>query len=548
MQFNKYIEMKFALLILIAVAFCYTGYAQQKVKDKPNIIFIIADDLNDCVEGLGGHPQAKTPNMDRLAKQGVRFTNAHCNYPMCSQSRASMMAGLYPSTTGAFGFTQAAKFRENPGLKSSVTLIEHLANNGYLVFGTGKIFHGDGSEWNRKNMKFGVHHDFGPWPWNGVHPPKGKYYQKLQHPGLPKELNWDAAFGPLSDIPEYKPDSIRNIPGYKGWFMRGKPFKYVSDDDRDLMSDELSAQWAKSVLREDHKKPFFLGVGFVRTHSPLYAPKKYFDMFPLDEIVLPPYKENDLEDCAEILWNVKREKRAGGAATLYGHEKCQIYKDAGLWKKWIQAYLACVAYLDDQVGVVLDALEESPYKDNTIIILTSDHGFHMGEKDWIFKHTVWEEATRVPFIVVDPRNRNRGMECKQAISLIDIYPSVVDFCGLPKEPNKSGNGIPLDGFSIKPLVDDPKNGNWDGPSVALIALAPNETHMSKSIMGEVDRQHYAVRSERWRYVLCNNGEEELYDHKNDPNEWTNLASDIKYRGVKNKLKDELLFLTKRNGE
>jgi arylsulfatase A-like enzyme len=140
------------------------------------------------------------------------------------------------------------------------------------------------------------------------------------------------------------------------------------------------------------------------------------------------------------------------------------------------------------------------------------------------------------------------MECKQAISLIDIYPSVVDFCGLPKEPNKSGNGIPLDGFSIKPLVDDPKNGNWDGPSVALIALAPNETHMSKSIMGEVDRQHYAVRSERWRYVLCNNGEEELYDHKNDPNEWTNLASDIKYRGVKNKLKDELLLLKKRNGE
>lgn len=537
---KKQVKGMMFLLSFLMMFFCCTGYSEQQTETKPNILFIIADDLNDTVAGLGGYPSAKTPNIDRLVKQGVSFTNAHSNYPLCSPSRASMISGLYPSTTGCFGFEQAVEFRDNPILKDSVTLIEHLAQNGYDVFGKGKILHHQAEgEWDRKNVTFGVRYDQGPWPWNGVHPTK-----RLPHPSLPAALNWDAAFGPLSNIPEYKPDNENNIPGYKGWYIQGKPFKYVDDDDRDLMSDELSAQWAKSIIEEEHTKPFFLGVGFVKPHSPLYAPKKYFDMFPLEDIELPPYKENDLEDCAEILWK-PTDKRAGGAATIYGHEKFRIYKNAGLWKKWIQAYLACVAYIDDQVGVVLDALEESPYKDNTIIILTSDHGFHMGEKDWIFKHTIWEEATRVPFIVVDPRNKNRGMECEQPISLVDIYPTVIDFCGLPTEPNKKGNGIPLDGFSIKPLLDDPINGIWEGPSVALIALAPNETHLQESVVGAVNKQHYAVRSKRWRYVLCSNGEEELYDHKNDPQEWTNLASNTEYQGVKQELKKELLLLTKR---
>ena len=202
-----------------------------------------------------------------------------------------------------------------------------------------------------------------------------------------------------------------------------------------------------------------------------------------------------------------------------------------MWKRWIQAYLACVAFVDDQVGKVLAALEASPYAKNTIVIVTSDHGFHMGEKDYLFKDSAWEESCRVPLVVYAPGVTQPGTRCNHPVSLIDLYPTLIDLCGLSKNPNADTNGYPLDGHSIRPFLKNPHRGHWKGPPVAL------------SVIGGWGRTlNFSVRSRDWRYVLCENGEEELYDHTSDPHEWTNLAKDPEYAQTKKKLQKQLLKL------
>jgi iduronate 2-sulfatase len=294
------------------------------------------------------------------------------------------------------------------------------------------------------------------------------------------------------------------------------------------MPDELSAKFAADVLTRKHDKPFFLGVGFIRPHTPMYVPKKYFDMFPLDEIQLPPYKEDDLKDCEEFKHLVFK----------YGFQRHELYLKYGgveMWKRCVQAYLACVAFADEQVGKVLDALEKSPYANNTIIVFTSDHGFHMGEKSYNFKLTNWEVSTRVPFIVAAGGIARKEEKCHHPVSLLDIYPSLIDLCNLPENPNAGANNQPLDGHSIKPFLLDPANGKWQGPPVVLTAIySQDETN------GQV--YHYSVRSKDFRYTLYSNDAEELYDHRNDPHEWHNLAKDENYNHVKVELRRRLLGL------
>jgi arylsulfatase A-like enzyme len=309
--------------------------------------------------------------------------------------------------------------------------------------------------------------------------------------------------------------------------MYKRPFRYVDEDDRDRMPDELCADWAAEILHSRHQGPFFLGVGFSRPHIPLYAPKKYFDMFPLERIEFPPYLSNDTDDCARALL----------LGDPKGLEKFRLLHAAGgeeMWKRWIQAYLACVAFVDDQAGKVLRALESGPHARNTIVILTSDHGFHMGEKDYIFKNSLWEESTRVPLVVAMPDGMSAGRRCDAPVSLIDMYPSVLDLCGLPGDPNSGAGGRRLDGHSIRPFLEDPQQGKWSGPEVALTQLGGGE------------RAHHTVRGRRWRYTLCSNGEEELYDHSADPHEWKNLAADPAHKEVKQRLKAELLRMTGRS--
>jgi arylsulfatase A-like enzyme len=513
-----------------------------KPAKKPNIILLVCDDLNDSLQGFGGHPQAKTPNLDRLRHQGVAFFHAYTNVPLCGPSRASFLSGLYPHTTGYYSNKNNwRRMRQCPKLKDAVTIMEHFWNHGYDVYGSGKINHNldeepavykkqDGTPTYAGNL------NWGPWPWDG----KSKEgYGGRVHPSLPKSFGVDVMFAPLSDVPSFPPDPDRGIPGYTGWRLNHKPFRYVSETDRDLMPDERSARYAAKVIAEKHDAPYLLCVGFNRPHAPLIAPKRFFDMFPVDSLKLPNLKKDDLDDCAKIL--ARDSKIATGK---HGFQNFRAVMDGGglpMLKRWLQAYLACVAFADAQIGVVLDALEKSPDRDNTYVLFVSDNGYHFGEKETLFKMTLWEEAGRIPFIVAGP-GLARGGECILPVSLIDLYPTMIDLCGLPKDPNKNTNHLPLDGHSLKPLLIDPRHASWDGPKVALTEIA-NDVGNPKPEDIRPSRHHYAVRSERFRYILCNNGEEELYDHWEDPSEWTNLANDPKYQKTKQALRKQILTLT-----
>ena len=499
---------------------CASVKAEEAKKGKPNVLFIIIDDLNDWALHPVGHPKAKTPNIDRLREKSVSFTNAHAPVPVCGPSRKCLFSGLYPQTINDYGF---GEWKSNPVLKDCVPVPQHFRNNGYNSYGTGKLLH-RGAEGDFYT-EYGIGPDYGPWPWQG----KGKvmntpcpvqFEEWKAH--LPTPMHRDLNYGPLSNVPEWKKGAAQGIPGAKGWYYTsGKPFKYVDAQNRDRTPDEISADWAIDILNKKHDRPFYLGVGFIRPHTPLYAPKKYFDMFPIEDIHLPPYLKGDLDDCAPVL----RDRWA------WGFKKYEALIKAGgenAWKEWVQAYLACMAFVDAQVGKVLDALDSSVHKDNTIVVLTADNGYHVGEKDCIQKWHLWDESTRVPLLIYVPGFKGEGQTCDHPVSLIDVYPTLTDLCGLPPDPNKGRSEMPLDGYSLRPFMEKPKRKGWGGPSVALMGIRDDNVS-----------PHFSVRSRRYRYTLCGNGQEELYDHKKDPNEWTNLAGNTEYERTKNKLRSEL---------
>lgn len=507
--------------------------------ERPNVLFIIVDDLNDMPLHPSGKPHVPTPNFDRLAARGVSFTNAHCNDPICAPSRSSMLTGLYPQTSSLYWFED---YRQNAVLSRSKTLTEHLATNGYNVYTTGKIYHG-----NQGPKGFyagrGLGGNIGPWPWDGrnetrrgliPHPQQMFFYADDADPDM--DYKWEHTFGPLTMIPEYAADPANGVPGYRGWRLSGKPWRYVSDDDRDAMPDETNAAWAADVLRQDHSgKPFVLFTGFSRTHTPLYAPQKYFDMFPLEKIEIPKgFMEGDLTDCAPSLANTSLYAFRRYQMLFHHRERPQLYR------KWLQAYMACVAFIDDQVGTVLDALESSPHRDNTVVILTSDHGFHVGGKEAIYKQTLWDSGTRIPFIVAGLSGMPQGVTCHQPISLIDVYPTFNELCRMPNDPHKGRSGYPLDGHSIVPLIRDPK-GSWSGPDVVITALPGKDHSQHREHIGTL-YPHFSVRSADWRYSLTSDGQEELYRYSTDPHEFNNLASRSEFAAVKVALKKKLIRL------
>ncbi len=488
---------------------------------KPNVLLILFDDLNDWALHPPEHPQARTPNLDRLGQTSVSFANAHVVVPVCGPSRKCLFAGLYPQTLDDYGFTPWSKVRS---LQGCVPLPLHFRNNGYGVYGTGKLLHeGAGGDFY---TAYGNGPDYGPWPWMGKGSPSN-----TPHPAqftvwkdcLPTPMHRDLNYGPLSNVPDWKPDPASDIPGARGWYTEGgKPFRYVDDRDRDKMADEISADWAVDVLKKKHDRPFYLAVGFMRPHTPLYVPKRYFDLFPLEKIQLPPYQKDDLADCAAVL----RDRWP------WGFQKYRALVQAGgetAWKEWVQAYLACMAFADEQAGRVLDALAASPYRDNTIVVLTADNGYHVGEKDCIQKWHLWDESTRVPLFVRAPGSLQNGRVCEHPVSLIDVYPTLVDLCGLPAQPNSGGSKMPLEGHSLRPLLEDPERGRRGGPATAFMAIRDGQ-----------QPPHFSVRSQRYRYTLCANGEEELYDHDHDPNEWANLARDPDHAEAKRQLRAELM--------
>jgi arylsulfatase A-like enzyme len=491
----------------------------------------MCDDLNDYIGALGGHSRVETPNLDRLAESAVTFANAHSNCPVCSPSRNSLFTGVYTHRSKDFGWKP---YGENPVLKNNKTFIEFFRENGYLVLGSGKLLH------HKRKQQFdewGVDiNDYGPFPFDGQ--------KAVGHPSVPEPFRSigpvDGSFGPLSDIPTF-PDAAEGE-GKPGWvyYMDGsKRLEYTDENNRDLTPDEMHAEWAarkiKALDNSGQQEPFFMAIGFVRPHTPLHAPREFFERFPLDELELAPILENDTEDT--FYTEVYPPDRKG---PRYYRTLGESYPDieTGL-KNFLQAYLACTSFVDEQIGIVLEALNASRFRDNTIVVFTSDHGWNMGEKEYLFKNSPWEESTRIPLIIKVPGASPQGFQVDHPVSLIDVFPTLADLCRLEGDPRKNNQGGPLDGFSLQPFILNRDMSDWDGPNGALTVLGVGEN------AEDVLEQNYTYRTKDWRYTLYRNGREELYDHRTDPHEWKNLATDEGHSSRKQGLRAEMMAIVEK---
>jgi arylsulfatase A-like enzyme len=536
------------MTIFLLVSNCTTKEASHK-SSQPNVLLIMIDDLNDYEGSYGGHPQTRTPNIDKLAASASVFTNAHTNSPVCSPSRNSMFTGIYPHTSKDFGWTFHAK---QVVLQDTKTFIELFKENGYRTLGSGKIMHKNVRDyWDEWGVPERI--NYGPHAFDGK--------QIVGHPSVPEPFRGinivDGSFSRLSDIPAF------NIGGQglqnTGWTYDGNEvFKYVDDNDRDLMPDEMHADWAVKKINEledlSRDTPFFLSVGFVNPHTPLYAPDKYFDMFPLDEIQLSEIKEGDNED---VYYSTVYPPSEMGLHYFQALKASYPNGDEGL-RLVVQAYLACIAFVDDQVGKVMDALNNSKFRDNTIVILVSDHGWQFGEKDYLYKNSPWEESTRIPFIIRAPGITNAGSKVDHPVSLIDIYPTLMDMCHLKGSTKKKDTAPDIEGHSLLPFLED-RPQDWEGPDGALtvlgagintpiegIGISTNKNALWHiEIITDLDDscildQNYSYRTRDWRYIRYRNGMEELYDHTKDPYEWDNLAQIEHYNDKKIELRQKVL--------
>lgn len=488
--------------------------------EKPNVILIVCDDLNGYVEGFGGHPQTQTPNMTRLAKSGVTFAQAHCNIPICGPSRASLFTGLYPHNSGCYGFERWDKYEI---LKNSRTLMDHFCANGYRTLGTGKLMHHMvRKEWN----DYGNPADYGPFAFDGT--------ARIAHPDVPSPYREvgpvDGSFGPLVNVAGRTTADGKPFQWQTGGWSRTRLLRVDSQQDRDATPDELNGTWAIEKLQgfADHPtgKPFFMGIGFIRPHTPLIVPERFFKQFPLDSIELPAIKPGDVDDthASSIRGLPNGEEpdspRTADMGTRLFTNLVASYDSQDEALRWfIQAYLASVASVDEQIGKILDAVDQTSLKDNTIIILTSDHGWGMGEKDYLYKNSLWQESTRVPLIIRAPGTAKVGGTSGHPVSLIDLYPTLVDLCGLTGDTKKNDQGRSLDGHSLKPLLANPTTDQWSGPESALTALYKWRMKYDPA------KESYSLRARDWRYIRYENGHEELYHVVEDPHEWTNLADD-----------------------
>lgn len=438
---------------------------------KPDVLFIAVDDLNDWITPLGGHPQARTKNFERLARMGMCFTNAHCAAPACHPSRIAVMTGVHPSRSGIYrnSFHQRGpEWRKaSPVLKDVTTISQHFRENGYRAVGAGKIYHA--LQWTK-----GSQNDPATW-----------------------DEFWPDALSPIPTWvrPKLVPDAERGIGTGRPLGNRQLFGAAPLDVPDSETSDHQVVDWAISQLAKPATGPLFCALGLFRPHIPWEVPRRYFEQHPLDGIKLPIHKEGDLAD-------------------TFGHARTGWHRWVqanGLWDDLVQGYLASIAYSDAQLGRLLDAVEKSPRRDNIIIVLWSDHGMHIGEKENWEKFTLWEESTRVPLFVAVP-GQTGGRRCAQPVSLTDLFPTLCDLCGLPTPAQ-------CDGKSFDAQLADPKTRR------ARPALTSFWMHNHKGV-AKSDRPvlGHALRDERWRYIHYSNGFKELYDHKQDPGEHQNLAA------------------------
>lgn len=425
---------------------------QSHAADKPNVLFLAIDDQNDWIGCLGGHPLVKTPNIDRLAARGTLFTNAHCQAPLCNPSRTSLMLGLRPGTTGIYGLSPW--FRDVPQWAGHVPLPQHFAANGYRTLSAGKIYH----SWRGPKPKETVpeFQEAGPAGGPGPKPPQ--------------KLVADTPFGnnPLVD-----------------WGV------WPLDNDDSSKGDHSVASWAIEKLDTLPKdQPFFLAAGFFLPHVPCYATQKWHDLYPNDSSILPPIQPGDRDDTPRSSWWIHWKLPEPRWQWVVDH-----HQDVNL----VRSYLACTSYVDFEIGRVLEALERTGHNSDTVVVLWSDHGWHLGEKAITGKNTLWQRSTHVPLLFAGP-GVTAGQTCARPAELLDIYPTLIDLCGLPPAPHT------LEGLSLRPQLTS--------------ASAPRD----RPAITSHNQGNYSIVTEHWRYIRYVDGAEELYDLTADAHEWTNLAA------------------------
>jgi choline-sulfatase len=443
-----------AWLVVTVVACLGGGSAADD--PRPNVLLIAIDDLNDWVGHLGGHPSAHTPHIDALARRGTSFLNAHCNAPLCNPSRASLLLGLRPSSTGIHALDPS--FRTVDALRQGVTLPQHFARHGYRTAAAGKIFH----------------HGTSSWPPRVVTEPQAEPDFQVVGPA--------GGAGPRPPVKLVPPTPMGDHP-LVDWG------EWPTDDDDSAKGDVQVASWiAERIASAAADGPFFIAAGFFMPHVPCYATRRWFDLHPDDDTVLPPVLAGDRDDVppfARFLHWQLPEPRLGWL------------ERTGQWRNLVRSYLACTSFVDAQVGRVLDALETAGVAHSTIVVLWSDHGWHLGEKGITGKNSLWERSTRVPLVFAGP-GITAGGRCRRPAELLDVFPTLVALAGLP-----AADG--LEGCSLAPQLHDADSGR-QRPAIT--------TH---------NRGNHAIRSERWRFIRYADGSEELYDLQEDPREWRNLA-------------------------
>lgn len=448
------------MLRLIALLLAFGLLRPGIAAERPNVLFIAIDDLNDWTGFLDGHPQAQTPNMDRLAARGVNFRNAHTAAPGCSPSRNALLFGIQPFHSGLYPFYSTEKI--DPALLENYTTLPQLfKESGYNTYASGKIHHG--TAWTYQK-------DGGKREWT-------EHNDKVI-----------AALPPL----EYEPEA-----GYVQGESRKMAF-CPTTSPLEHHRDYATSEFGREVLGRTHDKPFFLAVGFHKPHLPFVAPKRFFEMYQ-DGVEAPAIKTDDL---ADVSWPARRNARLKDDLR---------YRTDGAWEDVRRAYLAAISWTDWNVGRVLEALDGSPYARNTIVVLWSDHGYHLGEKRSFRKFSLWEESTHVPLLIWDSRRgAAEGGNSDEAVSLIDIYPTLAEMAGLEKPDY-------VDGASLVPLLEDPSR------------------ERSEPAITSWGRGNYAIRTREWRYIRYFDGSEELYRHRDDPQEWENLSADMALGVQKRKL-------------
>lgn len=433
------------LIICVATISLIAGAA-----DKPNILMIAIDDQNDWIGFMGGHPNARTPHIDSLAATGTAFTNAHCQSPLCNPSRTSLMVSKRPGSTGIYGLQPW--FRDVSELADLETLPQFFMRQGYKTYTAGKIYH-------------------------------GRYGRE--------DGEWDVV-GPGASGKPFPPKKLVNTP---------QPHRLVDwgtfDHKDEEKGDWLVADWTEQQLDKMPKdEPFFMACGFFLPHVPCYATQKWFDMHPEETTQLPLIKRDDRKDTPRFSWYIHWS---------LPEPRLEFLEDAGEWMNLTRSYLACTTFVDSQVKRVLDALDRNGLRDNTIIVLWSDHGWHIGEKEITGKNTLWDDGTRVPLLFAGP-GVEAGQVCAKPAELLDVYPTLVDLIGAEKTDQ-------LEGISLLPQLHD-ASAERIQPAIT--------TH---------NAGNHGIRSEKWRYIVYADGSEELYNMVEDPNEWTNLAANPEYADV-----------------